>query len=149
MSWKIEKKMLNGLDTHVIISSNGAMRHASSEEVDMWNDILKLQKEKQELLDFINKTALKAAEIIKAKTGHSPKEAAPVAATSVKVEEKKKDEKKPEEKKEEAKPTTSVSSTPSGFGKATTSPEMARRFKKKMGRWPEGYTPTDEDKKAA
>lgn len=149
MNWKMEKKTLNGLETHCVISANGAMRYASAEEVDLWADLLKLKAEKDELLEFLNKFGFRIEKIIKDKTGkglQDDKVAVKLADTKAKTEEKKaKEADKPKEGEKNGKTEPSPGM---GFGKRSDPPavseSMAEKFKKKFGRWPSGYKPAEE-----
>ena len=68
-TWKMEKKLLHGLESWVITNTNGAMRHASVEEVDMWSRITTLETEKTDLLQRLNKFGYTIENILKSALG--------------------------------------------------------------------------------
>lgn len=151
MTWKIEKRTLNGLETYCIVSGNGAMRHASTEEVDMWTDILKLKAERDALVDSINKLGLMVQETLKTHTGSGIKEKVPStsapstssSSTAASSTSGSASSSSPSAKKD---PVTggTVVGTSSGFGKRAWTEDMAKTYAKKTKKWPENFTPSEE-----
>jgi len=183
MSWKIEKKSLNGLEAYVIVSSNGAMRHATTEEVDLWTDLMKKTAIIEEMLTLFNKLGLKCEDMVKTHKGRGLKPetssssssssssksalsssgASTSSGSSSSSSSSKKDTvsstSSPHSSSSSASssgsssPAAVGSATPgsdfrSGFGKrdSSISADIARKYFKKLGKWPSTYTPTDEDK---
>lgn len=151
MSWKIEKRTLNGLETFVIVSANGAMRHASMEEVDMWLDILKLKAERDALVDSINKLGQAVVETLKTHTGAGIKEKVSSTSTSTSTSTSSSSASAPASSsaatstaKKDPVTGGTVVGTSAGFGKREWTEDMAKTYAKKTKKWPENFTPSSE-----
>lgn len=141
MTWKIEKKSLQGLDTWVVTSGNGVSRFASEVEVDMWTQILTLTKAKADICEALNKFGFKIEGILKAETGKGITDPDKLKSEAKKAEEKakaekEKAEKEAQEKEKAAKAVESVAKAKedtavggSSFGKRP--PEVTAKLEEK------------------
>ena len=130
ITWKIEKKALQGLDTWVITSQNGVSRFATEVEVDMWTQILALTKTKTDMVEMLNKFGFKIEGIVKEHTGKGITDPDKLKSEAKKAEDKKAEEAKAAKAKadEKAKVEKAVASTTTAqatFGKRDTAPETS------------------------
>lgn len=61
LKFKVESKSANGLTTKCVVTDNGVVRPATSEEVDMWDRLVELEKFREDFLKLMPVKALKEA----------------------------------------------------------------------------------------